>query len=148
MKIRFYVIIFLILLKKVNPFQIIPNLYGKSVIDSYLSGGGNIIHESAHVYQIPSYAYNEMCRSGNNQSILISGESGSGKTEAAKHCLSFLTASAQKKSTTHNTNITTTTSTKDEAISSIAKIANRIIAASPILEAFGNAKTIRNPNSR
>lgn len=79
-----------------------------------------------------------MCRSGNNQSILISGESGAGKTEATKQCLSFLTYIAEGSK---GPLAVASPATESE------RIADRIIAASPILESFGNAQTKRNPNS-
>lgn len=116
-----------------NPFQRIDKLYGQSVIDSYIT----IKEDSpSHIYLIPSKAYTNMSLLGVSQSILISGESGAGKTEATKECLKFLTSIA---SNNNESSISSNSSAFD--------IANRITAASPILEAFGNAKTIRNPNS-
>ena len=93
-----------------------------------------------------------MCSFGHNQSLLISGESGAGKTEATKQCLSFLAAiaGASVQTTTINDagsrksrRKSTLVGTSTEALD----IANRIISASPILESFGNAQTLRNPNS-
>ena len=64
-----------------------------------------------------------------SQAIIISGESGAGKTEATKKCLQFLSSAAG----THG----------DDEID----IGKRVLAANPLLEAFGNAKTVRNDNS-
>eukprot|EP01038_Epipyxis_sp_PR26KG_P005263 gene5263-7313_t len=159
-----------LVLMSVNPFQNIPGLYGFDMIDQYRNPMS--LHSlPAHVYLIPSRAYNNMCRTGKNQSILISGESGAGKTEATKQCLNFLTvvadtleedqlikrASLCERRDSHDSVNSEISALSD--ISSIRRksstvtvhhasdIANRIIAASPILEAFGNAKTTRNPNS-
>ena len=115
-------------LMAINPFETIDGLYGPDRINQYC----NVQDDTtpAHIYLIPSRAYRAMCMFGKSQSLLISGESGAGKTEATKQCLDFLT----KVSSTGST-------------SNVHDIASRIIAASPILEAFGNAQTIRNPNS-
>lgn len=121
-------------LMAINPFETIPGLYGPEKINEYR----NVREENmiSHVYLIPARAYSAMCTFGQNQSLLISGESGAGKTEATKQCLDYLTrvSSSQQQ---HG---------KSEQ-SEVSLIATRIIAASPILEAFGNAQTIRNPNS-
>jgi hypothetical protein len=122
----------------VNPFERIPGIYGPSVIKKYSNPDEK--KPLAHVYEIPSRAYDNMCRAGGNQSILISGESGAGKTEATKQCLSYLTVVANTAGEEERTPCAAGALT-------VTEIANRIIAASPILEAFGNAKTIRNPNS-
>jgi myosin heavy subunit len=66
-----------------------------------------------------------MLHTGCAQAILISGESGAGKTEATKHCLSFLA----------------------EMAGSATAVEGQVLQANPILEAFGNAKTLRNNNS-
>jgi myosin heavy subunit len=127
-------------LMTVNPFERIAGIYGPSMIKKYSDPEEKKL--LAHVYEIPSRAYYNMCRAGGNQSILISGESGAGKTEATKQCLSYLTVVANTSGDDGNHG-------KRGAPGglTVTEIANRIIAASPILEAFGNAKTIRNPNS-
>ena len=79
-----------------------------------------------HLFSIPSASYRALMDHAVSQAIIISGESGSGKTEATKKCLQFLSSVAG--------------SATDE-------ISHRILAANPLLEAFGNAKTARNDNS-
>jgi myosin V len=118
-------------LMAINPFETIPGLYGSERIEQYCRLSDDSL--PAHVYMIPSRAYSAMCSFGKSQSLLISGESGAGKTEATKQCLDFLTKVSS--SGAHGSN------------GQASDIASRIIAASPILEAFGNAQTIRNPNS-
>jgi len=116
----------------INPFKRINSLYGPNVIKTY----SNPYEESqpTHIYNIPSRAFEAMIRSEKSQSILISGESGAGKTEATKECLTFLTAITSLNQSNSQQNIA-------------FDVANRIIASSPIMEAFGNAQTIKNPNS-
>jgi len=116
----------------VNPFKRINSLYGINVINNYTNP--NVEGLPSHIYNIPSSAYEAMIKSERSQSILISGESGAGKTEATKECLTFLTAI---------TSVNQSNSEKNIAFD----VANRIIASSPIMEAFGNAQTIKNPNS-
>lgn len=78
-----------------------------------------------HPYAISRKAYTNLLNENTNQAILISGESGAGKTETTKLCLSFLS----------------------EIAGSPLGIEQKILSANPILEAFGNAKTLRNHNS-
>jgi myosin heavy subunit len=64
-------------LLSINPFEVIPGLYGPTMIKKYeASSEGSL---PAHVYSIPSRAYHNLCNSGKDQSILISGESGAGE---------------------------------------------------------------------
>ncbi|RYH31297.1 hypothetical protein EON65_02935 [archaeon] len=127
-------------LMSINPFRLINGLYGKQVIKQYEDPMAKNL--SAHVYMVPARAYYDMCVSGRDQSILISGESGAGKTEATKQCLNFLTEVANQAMQHASSSVH-----RNESSVSIADISERIIAASPILEAFGNAQTLRNPNS-
>ena len=82
-----------------------------------------------HVYSIASGAYYHAVKNGATQAIVISGESGAGKTETAKLILNFIAfASKQTHGADYDMN-------------------RRIVQANPVIEAFGNAKTVRNNNS-
>jgi myosin heavy subunit len=141
-------------LMAINPFSIIPGLYGSEVIRRY--GNPHTYGLPPHVYLLASRAYFQLQSHGLSQCILIrsvgsiksiffnytsirSGESGSGKTEATKQCLHFLSQAAQTLSTTQGS--------LTPRIPSDNAAAKLIVASSPILEAFGNAKTMRNSNS-
>jgi myosin heavy subunit len=80
-----------------------------------------------HAYQVTCNAYEQMLAGKRNQSMVISGESGAGKTEATKICLSFLAKIAGT-----------------EGVGSPSQL---LLDSSPIMESFGNAKTVRNNNS-
>ncbi|KAL6643249.1 hypothetical protein ACP70R_021430 [Stipagrostis hirtigluma subsp. patula] len=103
----------------VNPFKKV-SLYGNEYIDAYR----NKTMDSPHVYAIADSALREMKRDEVNQSIIISGESGAGKTETAKIAMQYLAS-----------------------LGGGSGIEYEILQTNPILEAFGNAKTLRNDNS-
>jgi myosin heavy subunit len=108
----------------VNPFKQLP-LYTPEITDRYRQGPRGL---PPHAYGIGYNAYNGMLADGTDQSVVISGESGAGKSETTKVILQFLTD----------------LSSVGEGSSATA---TQILAANPILEAFGNAKTLRNNNS-
>ncbi|XP_059445474.1 myosin-1 isoform X2 [Corylus avellana] len=103
----------------INPFKKV-SLYGNDYIEAYKLKS----IESPHVYAITDTAIREMVRDEVNQSIIISGESGAGKTETAKIAMQYLAA-----------------------LGGGSGIEYEILKTNPILEAFGNAKTLRNDNS-
>ncbi|QHO36301.1 myosin-1 [Arachis hypogaea] len=103
----------------INPFKKVP-LYGNDYIEAYKRKR----IESPHVYAITDTAIREMIRDEVNQSIIISGESGAGKTETAKIAMQYLAA-----------------------LGGGSGIEYEILKTNPILEAFGNGKTLRNDNS-
>lgn len=113
-------------LVSLNPFQALP-IYGAADVDRYFSlrAGGEA---PPHVFMVANNAYKGLTEMSHDQSIIISGESGAGKTEATKKCLAFLADVAG-------------------ASPASAGLDRRLLAANPILEAFGNAKTVRNNNS-
>ena len=89
-----------------------------------------------HVYEVSSLAYRGLATEAQDQTILVTGESGAGKTETVKIVMSHLATVQQTRpggvSSEHST---------------AQKIVNRVCTSSPVFEAFGNAKTIRNDNS-
>ncbi|KAK7401855.1 hypothetical protein VNO78_13680 [Psophocarpus tetragonolobus] len=103
-----------------NPFKD-GQIYGNDYISAYRQK----LMDSPHVYAMADAAYNEMMRDEANQSIIISGESGSGKTETAKIAMQYLAALG----------------------GGCCGIENEVLQTNFILEAFGNAKTSRNDNS-
>ncbi len=85
-----------------------------------------------HVYEVSALAYRGLVVNNEDQSILVSGESGAGKTETVKICLNHI-ASVQRG--------------PDNSSSNASLIVQKVIDSNPLLEAFGNAKTRRNDNS-
>eukprot|EP00760_Papus_ankaliazontas_P008767 PhM_4_TR13924/c0_g1_i2/m.100599/K10357/MYO5; myosin V len=102
---------------------------------SYIREGERIISNKPHTWCVANNAYYAMLRTKMNQSILISGESGAGKTEGCKIVLKYFCALSSMKNQ------------PSSASSLSARVNERLIQTSPILEAFGNAKTVRNDNS-
>jgi len=91
-----------------------------------------------HVFGIASAAYGNLKNEQTDQAIIISGESGAGKTEATKKCLQFLAEAASR--------VAGSSETQEDAASG-GSIEKKLLNANPVLEAFGNAKTVRNNNS-
>jgi len=85
-----------------------------------------------HVYETSALAYKGLAFDGEDQSILVSGESGAGKTETVKICMNHM-ASCQQGPRASSTEM--------------SPVVQRILESNPLLEAFGNAKTVRNDNS-
>ncbi|GAB5355279.1 hypothetical protein AAMO2058_000191700 [Amorphochlora amoebiformis] len=113
-------------LLSVNPFKMINGMYSPSKIKDYQ---GKYIYEAApHVYALAEDTYRQLKVDRVDQCVIISGESGSGKTEASKKLMQYIAA----------------TSGSSQGIQSVK---NKILASNPLLEAFGNAKTVRNNNS-
>jgi hypothetical protein len=139
----------------VNPFKWITGLYDADLVPKYMSEQLNM-SENPHLFAATAGAVRGLSE-GFKQSLIISGESGSGKTEATKQCLFFLTAMTDSNSESREesnggggagrTRTTTSTMDQPQELASLAGVQGRILSASPVLEAFGNAKTIRNNNS-
>ncbi|KAF0718569.1 Aste57867_1615 [Aphanomyces stellatus] len=135
----------------VNPYKLLKkngkSLYDESLIDDF---SGREIHENdPHPFAIAESAYSHMINFKENQCILITGESGSGKTETSKHVLQYIANISTKNRTRLAVNTARTMDDiKKHAIDEVVNNVRRIlIRANPVLEAFGNAQTIRNNNS-
>lgn len=90
-----------------------------------------------HIFAISDGAYVDMLTNHQNQSMLITGESGAGKTENTKKVIAyFATVGASDKK-----------SEKDLASEKKGSLEDQVVQTNPVLEAFGNAKTVRNDNS-
>ncbi|XP_062362347.1 myosin-1B isoform X5 [Cinclus cinclus] len=119
----------------VNPYKWLP-VYNPEVVLAYR--GKKRQEAPPHIFSISDNAYQSMLTDRENQSILITGESGAGKTVNTKRVIQYfatIAASGDKK--------------KEEQTSGKMQgtLEDQIISANPLLEAFGNAKTVRNDNS-
>lgn len=125
-----------IVLIAVNPFQRVT-LYGPEIVQAY--NGRRRGDLEPHLFAIAEDAYTAMKKNGIGQTIIVSGESGAGKTESAKFIMRYLASVNPPDS-----------NTKPRAkftLEDSSEIERQILATNPILESFGNAKTTRNDNS-
>ena len=113
-------------LVSVNPFRDL-GIYTDQVLNSYK--GKNRLEMPPHVFAIAESAYYNMKAYHENQCVIISGESGAGKTEAAKRIMQYIANVSGGES------------------GDIQQIKDMVLATNPLLESFGNAKTLRNNNS-
>ncbi|CAL8123296.1 unnamed protein product [Orchesella dallaii] len=124
----------------VNPYKRLP-IYTEKIMELYK---GKKRHEvPPHVFAITDTAYRSMLQDREDQSILCTGESGAGKTENTKKVIQYLAyvaASKPRGSGTHH-------STAAVPVFNIGELEQQLLQANPILEAFGNAKTVKNDNS-
>eukprot|EP00850_Spirogloea_muscicola_P014538 SM000105S13883 [mRNA] locus=s105:253694:266157:- [translate_table: standard] len=110
-----------------NPFAKLPHLYNLSMMEQYK--GAKLGELSPHVFAIAEAAYRAMVDDDRSQSILVSGESGAGKTETTKLIMQYLAYMGGRASEDGRT------------------VESQVLESNPLLEAFGNAKTVRNDNS-
>eukprot|EP01095_Lingulamoeba_sp_RSL-Kostka_P009820 TRINITY_DN341_c0_g6_i1.p1 TRINITY_DN341_c0_g6~~TRINITY_DN341_c0_g6_i1.p1 ORF type:complete len:1226 (-),score=527.54 TRINITY_DN341_c0_g6_i1:73-3750(-) len=110
------------ILVAINPFKRLDT-YNKGWVKYYK--GHRLGKLSPHIFAVAEQTYNSMVETESNQSVLVSGESGAGKTESTKLILQFLSARTDRES----------------------NIETMVLESIPVLEAFGNAKTGRNDNS-
>ncbi|XP_020080667.1 myosin-6-like [Ananas comosus] len=111
----------------VNPFRRLPHLYDKHMMEQYK--GAALGDLNPHPFAVADAAYRLMMRDRVSQAILVSGESGAGKTESTKMLMRYLAYMGGRAETEGRT------------------VEQQVLESNPVLEAFGNAKTVRNNNS-
>ncbi|XP_029909650.1 unconventional myosin-Vc [Myripristis murdjan] len=113
-----------IILVAVNPYKQL-HIYGDAIIHAY--SGQNMGDMDPHIFAVAEEAYKQMARNHKNQSIIVSGESGAGKTVSARYAMRYFAIVSKTGSKT--------------------RVEDKVLASNPVTEAIGNAKTVRNDNS-
>ncbi|VVB07461.1 unnamed protein product [Arabis nemorensis] len=111
----------------VNPFQRLPHLYSVHMMEQYK--GAAFGELSPHLFAVADTSYRAMINEAKSQSILVSGESGAGKTETTKMLMRYLAFMGGRSDTEGRS------------------VEQQVLESNPVLEAFGNAKTVKNNNS-
>uniref|UniRef100_A0A673L1K4 Unconventional myosin-X-like n=1 Tax=Sinocyclocheilus rhinocerous TaxID=307959 RepID=A0A673L1K4_9TELE len=120
------------ILAAVNPYKQISGLYDAEAVDVY--SRHHLGELPPHIFAVANECYRCLWKRHDSQCVLISGESGAGKTESTKLLLKFLSVMSQN-------------STGSPLSERTTKVEQAIVQSSPIMEAFGNAKTVYNNNS-
>lgn len=115
----------------INPYCSLP-IYTNEYVNMYKGQGRE--ETKPHIFAMADEAFRNLVDEGENQSILVTGESGAGKTENTKKVIQYLAAVAYSESPVKNK-------------AQQSNLSQQILRANPILEAFGNAQTVRNNNS-
>ncbi|CAB1433374.1 unnamed protein product, partial [Pleuronectes platessa] len=119
----------------INPYKNLP-IYSEEIVDMYK---GKKRHEMPpHIYAITDTSYRSMMQDREDQSILCTGESGAGKTENTKKVIQYLAHVASSHKTKKDQN---------SFVLTHGELEKQLLQANPILEAFGNGKTVKNDNS-
>ncbi|KAK3025057.1 hypothetical protein RJ639_044808, partial [Escallonia herrerae] len=111
----------------VNPFRRLPHLYDTHMMEQYK--GAAFGELNPHLFAVADACYRAMRNEHGSQSILVSGESGAGKTETTKMLMRYLAFMGGRSGTEGRT------------------VEQQVLESNPVLEAFGNAKTVKNNNS-
>ncbi|KAJ5689505.1 Myosin type-2 heavy chain 2 [Penicillium macrosclerotiorum] len=117
----------------INPYCPLP-IYTNEYVKMYKGRGRE--ETRPHIFAMADEAFRNLVEEGENQSILVTGESGAGKTENTKKVIQYLAAVA-----------TSDTPYGRSGTKQLSNLSQQILRANPILEAFGNAQTVRNNNS-
>lgn len=108
-----------------NPFKSVRGLYDEDVLRSFMTTEPI---SKPHVFNTSNSAYRGICDRQKSQTVLISGESGAGKTETTKFVMKFLAMAGSEDG-------------------NVTNVEKQVLESNPLLEAFGNARTLRNDNS-
>eukprot|EP01083_Nonionella_stella_P115236 341428_1 len=121
------------ILMSVNPYRMLP-IYTPSIRRAY--AGRGLMECPPHIFAISDVCYRAMLSESIDQSVLISGESGAGKTECCKLLMSYLSFISEQEAL----------GDRDGDRDGV-RPNEKVLATNPVLESFGNAKTVRNDNS-
>ncbi|CAE8673040.1 unnamed protein product, partial [Polarella glacialis] len=114
----------------VNPFRTMPGLFSPETMRS-CAGSEKL---QPHIFSVANRAYQGILRKRESQTVLVSGESGAGKTETTKFVIQFLA-------------LTGAEAVASDGEKPLSRAERQVLRSNPLLEAFGNAKTLRNDNS-
>ncbi|CAG9999951.1 unnamed protein product [Clonostachys byssicola] len=125
-----------IVLIATNPFARVDTLYVPGMVQVY--AGKQRATQAPHLFAIAEEAFMDMLRDNKNQTVVVSGESGAGKTVSAKYIMRYFATRESPDNPSGRTK---------RGADSMSETEEQILATNPIMEAFGNAKTTRNDNS-
>ncbi|KAK5993148.1 Myosin-2 [Cladobotryum mycophilum] len=125
-----------IVLIATNPFARVDSLYVPGMVQVY--AGKQRATQAPHLFAIAEEAFMDMIRDGKNQTIVVSGESGAGKTVSAKYIMRYFATRESPDNPGARVK---------RGAEAMSETEEQILATNPIMEAFGNAKTTRNDNS-
>ncbi|CEG45326.1 myosin 29 [Plasmopara halstedii] len=130
----------------INPYKQLDVYSERHMTEYYGKAMGSL---PPHVFALADHAYTQLIQGGAldpaNQSIIISGESGSGKTETTKIIMQYLARATSYRKGPEGENAAPVP--LDGMASALGKLEERVLESNPLLESFGNAKTLRNDNS-
>lgn len=136
------------ILVSINPYKYIKGIYSEKTMNSYHISEKNSAL-APHLFAVAESSYSALLNrktatgKARDQSIIISGESGSGKTESTKVVMSYLA----RITAMDTANSVLNAPHQDKAIFNVGELEQRVLNTNPLLEAFGNARTLRNDNS-
>ncbi|KAL6245268.1 Myosin type-2 heavy chain 1 [Rhinocladiella similis] len=125
-----------IVLIATNPFARVDSLYVPQMVQVY--AGKQRASQAPHLFAIAEESYTDMLRDNRNQTVVVSGESGAGKTVSAKYIMRYFATRGAPGQVSKG---------KKSRADAISETEEQILATNPVMEAFGNAKTTRNDNS-
>ena len=132
------------MLLAVNPCEWLSGLYSERAIQRYLGSEPN---PPPHVFRTAANMHRGMSQDGRSQSVVISGESGAGKTQTFKRMMQFISAACEHNRAIPPVNPRTPANLRSAAMGSGTSVEALLIETVPILEAYGNATTPHNPDS-
>ncbi len=141
----------------VNPFQSLPDLYAPGQVNHFVRrpamgvGANDVERYRPHIFLTADKAFKEMRLRGKSQSIIITGESGAGKTETTKFVMQYVAGlvggGGLGSLSPNGLNVPNGSKQKPNDVCQTTSMETRVLETNPILEAFGNAKTLHNNNS-